>query len=155
MWERNIDRLPLVHAPARDQTCNPGMCPVESVTFCFARQCPTNQAMPVRAPLGPSYSPLWYTCVVWHKGLESLMQMFLAGTSLAKASPPAMGELTMIGGRWTRARGPAYCFGLSFRFFLVCYFPFRNLVNLLCCLVTVMMPWFLWGFLTSRWILST
>ena len=26
-YERNMDRLPLVHAPSGDQTCNPGMCP--------------------------------------------------------------------------------------------------------------------------------
>ena len=25
--ERNIDQLPPIHSPTRDQTCNPGMCP--------------------------------------------------------------------------------------------------------------------------------
>ena len=27
MWERNIDQLPLIHGPSRDQTHNPSMCP--------------------------------------------------------------------------------------------------------------------------------
>ena len=25
--ERNINQLPFIHTPTRDQTCNPGMCP--------------------------------------------------------------------------------------------------------------------------------
>ena len=52
MWERSIDRLPLVSALTWDQTHNPGMWPdweLKMVTFYFAGQCPINWAMPVRA----------------------------------------------------------------------------------------------------------
>ena len=31
MWERNIDRLPLAHAPTGDWPCNPGMCPEQEL----------------------------------------------------------------------------------------------------------------------------
>ena len=32
-WERNIDQLPLLWSPTRDQTSNPGMCPDQELNW--------------------------------------------------------------------------------------------------------------------------
>ena len=48
---RNIDRLPLVHAPTGDQTCNLGMCPDQELNLqpsSLQDDAPTNWARPTR-----------------------------------------------------------------------------------------------------------
>ena len=50
---RNINQLPLVHAP-QEMNLQPRHVPwlgIKPATFCFAGQCPTNWATPARAPL--------------------------------------------------------------------------------------------------------
>ena len=51
MWEKNIDQLPLLPAPTRDQTHNLGMCPEQESKLRPSGlwyKAPINQATPTR-----------------------------------------------------------------------------------------------------------
>lgn len=96
---------------------------------------------------------LWYICVLWEKGLESLIQMSPAGMSHCQSPAPqpwaratSTKGSTMFPGQGVRPGIPALLFHHTVQLLPYLLLSFRNLINLIYCWWTMMMSSFVFFF---------